>query len=66
MVFLSFKLPLAPRNGARQLGRLAQLAVNTRDLLHPLAAFGVFHLHDLARRPVEVVGDISYLLKEPL
>jgi hypothetical protein len=35
-------------------------------LLHPAAALPVFEPHDLLVGPVEVVGDVGYLLEEPL
>ncbi len=34
------------------------------DLVDPLAAVGVLELQDLLQRPVEVVGEVGYLLVE--
>ena len=36
--------------------------VDLGNLLNPLAAFVVLHLQDIVARPVEIVGDVSYLL----
>src|SRR5215207_6565863 len=52
--------------GARSFrGRLVDLPVDARNLLDPAVAFEVGHLLDLFLRPVEVVGDVSYLLGQP-
>jgi len=44
----------------------AQLPVDLGDLLHPAPAIGVFELQDDFQRPVEVIGDVGYLLVEPV
>jgi hypothetical protein len=33
-----------------------------RDLFHPAAALGVLQVQDVGARPVEMIGDIGYLL----
>src|SRR5690242_16064106 len=43
---------------------LIHLPVNGGDLLHPAPPVGVFQLHDLPLRPVEVVRDERYLPQE--
>jgi len=43
-----------------------QFPVNVRDLLRPQAAVTVLHTQDLVEGPMEVVGDVSYLLVELL
>src|SRR5919205_2101531 len=43
-------------------GGLVDLPVDARNLLDPPLAFEVGHLCDLFLRPVEVVGDVGYLL----
>ncbi len=43
---------------------LGQLPVDVRDLLRPEAAVTVLHIQYLVEGPVEVVGDVSYLLVE--
>src|SRR5215204_1102336 len=45
-------------------GGLVDLPVDARNLLDPPVAFEVRHVLDLFLRPVEVVGDISYLLSQ--
>ena len=37
-------------------------SIHSRDLLHPLAAVRMFHLHNLSLGPVKVIGDKGYLL----
>ena len=46
------------------LGGLVDLPVDARNLLDPPVAFEVGHVLDLFLRPVEVVGDVGYLLVE--
>ena len=41
---------------------LVRPLIECGDLLHPAAAIGVLEIHDLLRRPVEVIGDVRYLL----
>jgi hypothetical protein len=41
---------------------LVHATIDRRDLRHPFAALGVLHGHDLALRPMEVIGDKGYLL----
>jgi hypothetical protein len=36
--------------------------VNSGDLLHPLSPLGVLEREQLVVRPVEVIGEIGYLL----
>ena len=36
--------------------------VDLADLLHPLVPLGVFQVQDRFERPVEMVGDVRYLL----
>jgi hypothetical protein len=43
-----------------------QAAVDLRNLFDPLPTLGVLQRHDLGVRPMEVKGDIRYLLVEPL
>src|SRR5215213_9757670 len=45
-------------------GGLVDLPVDARNLLDPPVAFEVGHLRDLFLRPVEVVGDVGYLLSQ--
>ena len=40
-----------------------QFAVDFGNLLCPPAAIMMFHLQDVPEWPVEIVGDVSYLLK---
>ena len=40
--------------------------VDIGNLLRPLTAVLVLHLEDFLKRPVEVVGDVSYLLLQLL
>ena len=47
---------------ASALTDFGQLAVDFGNLFHPLATVMMFHLQDVLERPVEVVGDVSYLL----
>jgi hypothetical protein len=44
---------------------LVQPPVDARDLFHPAAARAVFEREQLVVRPVEVKGDVRYLLVEP-
>ena len=46
--------------------RSVDLGIDFRDLLDPDLSLPVFHLKDLVRGPVKMVGDVSYLLVEPL
>jgi len=43
---------------------LVQAPVDGSDLIDPPAALSVFQLHDLFIRPVKVIGNIGYLLKQ--
>lgn len=43
-----------------------QRLVNPCHLLHPALARSVLQAHDLVMGPVEVVGQVGYLLKEAL
>jgi hypothetical protein len=45
---------------------LVQAAVDLRDLRDPLLSLTVFEPEDLLVRPVKVIGDVRYLLTEPL
>src|SRR5688572_26152446 len=49
-----------PRALARRHG--IQPAVDLGHFLHPRLSLGVFHLFDLRQRPVEVIGQVGYLL----
>jgi len=40
--------------------------VDLADLFHPPMPLGVFEVHHVVERPVEVVGDIGYLLIQPI
>jgi len=44
--------------------RLVQLAIDGRDLLYPAVALEVIHFEHEFRRPVEVIGNVGYLLVE--
>lgn len=46
--------------------RLADPTVDFGYLLHPPAAVGVLQFQNSLQRPVEVIGDVGYLLMEPL
>ena len=43
-------------------GRLIKPAIDLRDLLDPALPFGMLKAEHLLRGPVEVVGDVGYLL----
>jgi len=55
-----------PSSPTGLLAQLTQLGVDLGDLLHPLAALSVFQFEDLLERPVEVIGDVGYLLVQLL
>jgi len=38
--------------------------VQLGNACNPVSAVGVFHLHDLGLRPVEIVGNEGYLLTD--
>lgn len=42
--------------------RFVEPAVDLRDFLHPLLSFMVLHVQYVVVRPVEVVGNVGYLL----
>ena len=44
------------------LSGIVKPAIDVGDLLHPLLALIVFQLQDCVERPVEVIGQIGYLL----
>lgn len=48
------------------LGRRVDPLVDRCDLLNPIPAVAVLHGQDLLHGPVEVIGDIGYLLLELL
>ena len=56
------------RRGYKRLGlaAAADLDVDLADLLHPAAAIRVLQAQDVLEGPVEMVGDIGYLLVEAL
>jgi hypothetical protein len=39
--------------------------IDLGNLLYPPLPFSVFQAHDLAIRPMKVVSDVGYLLKQP-
>src|SRR5262249_18704519 len=41
-------------------------AVDARDLVHPATTIGVLELEHFGLRPMKVIGDIGYLLIQPL
>ena len=45
---------------------LVKPAVDIGDLLHPPLSFGVFEIQDVVPRPMEMVGDVGYLLVQPV
>lgn len=47
-------------------GRLVDLLVDRRDPLDPERPLAVLQRQHFITRPVEVVGDVGYLLVEPL
>ncbi len=47
-------------------GCFHQPAVDPGDLLRPALPVGVLEGQDLVQRPVEVVGDVGYLLEQPV
>lgn len=47
------------------LGVLVKAAVDPRDFLGPSPAIGVLQGEDVVERPVQVIGDVGYLLMEP-
>jgi hypothetical protein len=49
---------IAPRSGV-----LIESPVNSGDFRHPTLPFAMFQLHDLIMRPMEVIGEIGYLLE---
>jgi len=40
--------------------------IDVGDLRYPLLAFGVFELQQLIQRPVEVIGQVGYLLVQAI
>jgi hypothetical protein len=44
------------------LSGIVKPAIDVGDLFHPLLALVVLQLHDRVERPVEVIGQIGYLL----
>jgi hypothetical protein len=43
-------------------GGLAKPPVDPGDLIHPLLTVAVFQIEDVLQRPVEVIGQVGYLL----
>ncbi len=61
--------PAVGRRDARALSlfaRFVDLGVDLRDLPHPYLALFVFHVENIIKRPVKVIGDVCYLLVQPL
>jgi hypothetical protein len=56
--------PRGPYGLARHHG--IEPAVDLGNFVHPDLALGVFHLFDLRQRPVEVIGQVGYLLLQAL
>ena len=58
------KIQTGKARGARlaALSGIVDLAVNARDLPQPDVALVVLHIQDVVERPVEVIGDVGYLL----
>ena len=48
------------------LANFGHFAIDLGDLLRPLAPVLVLHLEDILEWPVEIVGDVSYLLLQLL
>jgi hypothetical protein len=46
------------------LRRLVQFPIDGRDLLYPAMALEMVHFKHELRRPVEVIGNVGYLLVE--
>ena len=45
---------------------LVETSIDPGDLLGPAPAIGVLQGEDLVERPVQVIGDVGYLLVEPV
>lgn len=46
--------------------RLCEPAIDVGDFLHPLQTIVVFHRQDRIERPVEVIGNVGYLLVQAI
>jgi len=46
--------------------RPVQPAVDVGHLFHPLPPLGMFQIQNLVQRPVEVIGQIGYLLLQAI
>src|SRR5262249_29862704 len=46
--------------------RLVEPLVDLGDLLHPPLTLPVVEIHDLPVRPMKVIGDVGYLLKQAI
>jgi hypothetical protein len=62
-VLLPYCSTLPPVSNLSDFG---QLTVYFRNLPRPQATVTVLHLQDVLERPVEIVGDVSYLLVQLL
>lgn len=53
-----------PSGGATPLllSRLIKPAIDPGNLLHPALSLGVFERQDFLKWPMEVIGDVGYLL----
>jgi len=40
----------------------AQLPIDLADLFHPSVPLGMLQIEDIVERPMEVIGDVRYLL----
>jgi len=60
MVFV----PLASKSSSAHL--LVEALIDLGDFCNPALTFSMLHRQNLFVRPVKVIGDISYLLIEPL
>ena len=61
--FSPFQIALHPCLASVNFG---YFLIDLSDLLGPLAAVLVLHLQDFFERPMEIVGDVSYLLLQLL
>jgi len=55
-----------PSGGATplRLGCLIKPAIDPGNLLHPMLSLGVFERQDVLKWPMEVIGDVGYLLAQ--
>jgi hypothetical protein len=66
----SSKLPpdthVVPRQRSSLPGCFTDPVIDLCNLFYPLLPLSMFHLQDVLERPVEVVGNVGYLLVQPV